>query len=246
MLTQSFEERVKNESTFLILVVDDDEDVRELITYILDGAEFKLIIAADGNSALTEIMRQKPDLILLDLMLSDTTGLEVLEKIRRSPDAGVREIPVILLSALVHKPDVKVYATIGTTEFLAKPFQARVLIQRVTAIMNANRHHASSIAKLSNPMKNEKVELPEVQSLVTERRDGVLLRAIEALEAASNEKLQAVSHKIAGSLLLYSFVEEGGTARTFSMWLAANPEAESAEVLRRRNNLLDLLKSLNP
>ena len=82
-----------------------------------------------------------------------------------------------------------------------------------------------------------------MQSLVIQRRAGVLLRAIAALEVASLNQLQAVSHKIAGALSLYSFVEEGVQAGTFSKWLATDPQLESTQVLRRRDELLDLLRS---
>ncbi len=244
-MTQGVKDPTNNRATFLILVVDDDEDIRELITHIL-GGEFQLFGASDGSSALIQIEQRQPDLILLDLMLPDTSGLEVLRQIRSNSEARVRQIPVILLSAMIEKPDFKTYTTVGATEFLAKPFQAKVLVERVTAMVNANNRNASPLAKMASPRQNTGMELPVVQSLVLERRTGVLERAIAAVEVASINQLQTVSHKIAGALLLYSFVEEGGQARTFSKWLATDPQLESTEVLRRRNELLNLLRSAMP
>ena len=90
------------------------------------------------------------------------------------------------------------------------------------------------------------MELPEVEKFVIERRAGVLARAIGALEGASIDQLQAVSHRVAGALSLYSFVVEGIQARTFSQWLAKNPNSETVEVLRHRNELLDLMKRGSP
>lgn len=85
-----------------------------------------------------------------------------------------------------------------------------------------------------------------MEKLVKERRAGVLSRAISALQDASIDQLPAVSHRIAGALSLYTFVAEGDQARTFSQWLATNEDLETVEVLRRRNELLDLLKSIRP
>ena len=246
MVVQEVPDRANNHATFLILVVDDDEDIRELITLILGGDNFQLIGASDGSSALTQIEQRKPDLILLDLLLSDTSGLEVLRQIRGSAEASVRQIPVILLSAMAEKPKFESYATVGATEFLAKPFQAQVLIERVTAMVYANNRNAAPLATMVTPKQNGRMELPEVQSLVIQRRAGVLLRAIAALEVASVNQLQTVSHKIAGALSLYSFVEEGVQAGTFSKWLATYPQLESTQVLQRRDELLDLLRSAIP
>ena len=153
MVVQEVPDRANNHATFLILVVDDDEDIRELITLILGGDNFQLIGASDGSSALTRIEQRKPDLILLDLLLSDTSGLEVLRQIRGSAEASVRQTPVILLSAMAEKPKFESYATVGATEFLAKPFQAQVLIERVTAMVNANNRNAAPLAKWS-PQSN--------------------------------------------------------------------------------------------
>ncbi len=242
MMIQGVEDRAKNHASFLILVVDDDEDIRGLVTYVLNGGGFQVMTAIDGSSALIEIEQRKPDLILLDVMLPDISGLEVLRQIRSSQEASVRQIPVILLSAMLEKSDFESYATFGVTEYLLKPFQPKVLVERVTAIVTANSRHASSLAKRTSPKQDERMELPEVESLVIERRAGVLSRAIGALEGASIDQFQTVSHKIAGALSLYSFVAEGSQARTFSQWLATKPDPETAEVLRRRNELLDLLR----
>ena len=241
-MIQGVEDRARNHASFLILVVDDDEDIRDLVTYILNGSGFQVVTAIDGSNALLQIEKHQPDLILLDVMLSDFSGLEVLKLIRNSQEAAVRQIPVILLSAMLEKPDFESYATFGVTEFLPKPFQSMVLVERVTAMVTANTRPASPLANRISPKHDGRMELPEVESLVTERRAGVLSRAIGALEDASIDQLQRVSHKIAGALSIYSFVAEGSQARTFSQWLAMKPDPETAEVLGRRDELLDLLR----
>lgn len=125
-------------SSFLILAVDDDEDIRDLVALILESHGFQVITAVDGASALHETEQRKPDLILLDGMLPDFSGFEVLKLIRNNEDANVRQIPVVMLSAMLEKPDLEPFATLGATEFLPKPFQSAVLVERVTAILTAN------------------------------------------------------------------------------------------------------------
>lgn len=244
MLPQDLENRAKNKGSSLILVVDDDPDILELITLILTSEQFQIITAVDIPSALAQIQQAIPDLILLDLMLSETSGLELLKQIRSNPLAKVRQIPVILLSALVEKPNFKNEATLGTTEFIAKPFQANKLFERVTALVTTKSQNTLAATNLGTPMQNLRMDLPEVLSLVSEHRAGVLARAIAALEGASVSQLQTVSHKIAGALSLYAFVEEGDQARIFSKWLATNLDSENAEALKRQSELLDLLKSV--
>ena len=245
MLPHDVENRTKNKGFSLILVVDDDPDILELITLILVGKQFQIITAVDIPSAIAQIQQAIPDLILLDLMLSETSGLELLELIRSNPLAKVRQIPVILLSAQVEKPNFKNEATLGTTEFIAKPFQANKLFERVTALVTTKSQNTLAVTNVGTPLQNLSMELPEVASLVSEHRAGVLARAIATLEGASVSQLQTVSHKISGSLSLYAFVEEGEQARIFSKWLATNLDSENAEAIKRQNELLDLLKSVH-
>ena len=134
-MIQGVEDRANNYASFLILVVDDDEDIRELVTYILVGKGFQVITAIDGSSALTEIEARKPDLILLDAMLPDFSGLEVLKRIRSSQIAGVRQIPVLMLSGMVDQPDFQAHSPFGLTKYLSKPFLPAALLERVSAIL---------------------------------------------------------------------------------------------------------------
>jgi hypothetical protein len=86
-------------------------------------------------------------------------------------------------------------------------------------------------------------DLPKVEAFVLKNRQGVLERAIEALSAAPIVQLEAVAHRASGSLSLYGFEIEGNHARIFSEWLATAPGDENPEVLRRRDALLDVLRS---
>jgi CheY-like chemotaxis protein len=138
MMNQVVEGRTSNHASFLILVVDDDEDIRDLITYILNSSGFQVISAIDGISALLQIEHHQPDLALLDVMLPGLSGLEVLQRIRNSQDGHTRQMPVVMLSALANKANPEVDQTLGVTKFLAKPFQSADLLELVSTILTAD------------------------------------------------------------------------------------------------------------
>ena len=94
-----------------------------------------------------------------------------------------------------------------------------------------------------HPEPGEGVDLPEVEAFVLANRQGVLKRAVKALDETSITELQAVAHKISGSLLLYGYKKEGDLARSLSDWLETVPESQGVEVLRRRDALLEVLRS---
>ena len=137
-MIQGVEDRLKINASFLILVVDDDEDIRDLVTYILKGSGFRVMTAIDGSSALLQIEKHQPDLALLDVMLPGLSGLGVLQRIRNSQDERTRQMPVVMLSAMADRSNPEVDQTLGVSEFLAKPFQSSDLLELVTTILAAN------------------------------------------------------------------------------------------------------------
>jgi two-component system nitrogen regulation response regulator NtrX len=100
-----------------VLVVDDDQDIRESLGQILTEEGFEVISASNGREALEEIARKTPDVMLLDLMMPVLTGWEVLETLRLS--STHRNLPVVVLSALEAK---------GCTDFIQKPIQLPKLL----------------------------------------------------------------------------------------------------------------------
>jgi two-component system phosphate regulon response regulator PhoB len=116
-----------------ILVVEDENDIRELVEYNLKQAGYKVLCAKDGLEA-TEILRgQRPDLVVLDIMLPHIDGREVCRRIRQ--DRQTRNTPVLILSALSEETDRIVGFEIGADDYLTKPFSTRELVLRVGAIL---------------------------------------------------------------------------------------------------------------
>lgn len=111
-----------------ILVVDDDQAIAEMVSIVLRGKGFDVITAPDGATALQELSRGEPDLILLDLMLPGMDGIEVCRRIRR--DSG---IPIIMLTARSDTADVVDGLEAGADDYLTKPFQPEELVARIRA-----------------------------------------------------------------------------------------------------------------
>jgi DNA-binding response OmpR family regulator len=121
-----------------ILVVDDDPDVCDLVTYKLEQSGFAVRRASDGDAALREVADELPDLLLLDIMMPGMTGLEVLQRLRS--DATTAGLPVILLSAKAQESDVERGFELGADDYVVKPFSPRELARRVGAVMSRRQN----------------------------------------------------------------------------------------------------------
>ena len=112
-----------------ILVVDDEPDVLDLVTYNLGQAGFQTLTAADGAEALRKARSTAPDLILLDLMLPEMDGLEVCKLLRH--DSKTSAIPIIMLTARASEMDRIIGLELGAVDYVPKPFSPRELVLRV-------------------------------------------------------------------------------------------------------------------
>ncbi|HUW77460.1 MAG TPA: response regulator [Candidatus Nanopelagicaceae bacterium] len=124
-----------NLSDALVLVVDDDEDIRSLISYIFEYSGCRVLTATTGDSALLLTEQYEPDLIVLDLMLPDFSGFEVVKCIRTSSVVEVNLTPVIMLSAAPQIQNADTWQADSTIEYLGKPFKPAVLLARAAAIV---------------------------------------------------------------------------------------------------------------
>ena len=118
----------------LILVVDDEPKVARLARDYLEKHGFRVLTAADGQSALTTARREKPDLVVLDLMLPQIDGREVCRILRRESD-----VPIIMLTALSEEVDQVTGLEIGADDYITKPFSPRALVARVRALLRRTR-----------------------------------------------------------------------------------------------------------
>lgn len=116
-----------------ILVVDDEIDIITLLEYNLGKAGFKVISASDGPEAIESAKRERPNLIILDIMLPSMEGTEVCKALKK--DDATSHIPVVMLTAKGEEVDRIVGLELGADDYITKPFSPRELILRVKAVL---------------------------------------------------------------------------------------------------------------
>jgi two-component system, OmpR family, phosphate regulon response regulator PhoB len=116
-----------------ILVVDDEPDITALVAYHLAKASYRVTTAANGRDALRAAREERPDLIVLDLMLPGLSGYEVLAELRRQDET--KDIGVIVLTARKEEPDRIKGLSLGADDYLPKPFSPPELVLRVGAVL---------------------------------------------------------------------------------------------------------------
>jgi len=124
-----------------ILVVEDEADIRQVLAYNLGQAGHEVLSVDRGAAALTAVREKRPDLVLLDLMLPDVSGLDICRSIKS--DASLRQIPVIMLTARSEEIDRVVGFELGADDYVVKPFSMRELSLRVQAVLRRVRGDAA-------------------------------------------------------------------------------------------------------
>lgn len=116
-----------------ILVVDDDREIVRLVRAYLEQAGFHVLVAYDGEMALHAVRRERPDLVVLDLMLPDRDGWEITRLVRSDP--VIASTPIVMLTARVEDTDKIVGLELGADDYVTKPFNPQVVVARVRAVL---------------------------------------------------------------------------------------------------------------
>jgi two-component system phosphate regulon response regulator PhoB len=116
-----------------VLVVEDEEDVRELVAFKLSSAGYDVTVAVDGEEGLAQARRIRPDLVLLDWMTPRLNGLDAAIAMRADPELAA--IPVILLTAKSQERDVERGFSAGIDDYIVKPFSPKELLSRIEAVL---------------------------------------------------------------------------------------------------------------
>ena len=119
--------------TRTILVVDDEPGIVTIMRDYLDRAGFRVLAAGDGSTALRLARSERPSLMLLDLMLPGIDGLDITRALRQDP--ATRNMPIIMLTALVDESDKLVGLELGADDYITKPFSPREVVARVRALL---------------------------------------------------------------------------------------------------------------
>lgn len=117
----------------MVLVADDDVDIKDLVTFKLENAGYSVVAVSDGEDALRQVRELQPDLAVLDVMMPGLSGLDVLREIRT--DESLAATKVILLTARARDVDVDAGFSTGADDYLTKPFSPRELVHRVALLL---------------------------------------------------------------------------------------------------------------
>ena len=130
-----------------VLIVEDEANIRQLVKYNLEKESFQVIEAEDGLQGLRLAKAEKPDLVLLDLMLPQMDGLEVCRSLKGNQATAA--LPIIMLTAKSEEIDKVIGLELGADDYLTKPFSPRELVARVKAVLRRSQKEAALPGELS-------------------------------------------------------------------------------------------------
>ena len=120
-----------------IMVVDDNLDILNIARAVLEGEGYKVICARSGTEVFSQLEEQKPDLIVLDIMLPNMDGLEVLRRLKDNPDTS--SIPVMMLTVKGHYDDIRLAYEVGCDYYLTKPFTGKQIVDVANRLLSQTR-----------------------------------------------------------------------------------------------------------
>jgi two-component system phosphate regulon response regulator PhoB len=129
--------------TARILIIDDEKDLLEMLSMNLSTAGFVVRTAASGAEGLSVIRTDRPDLILLDVMLGDISGVKLAGKLKNTPETA--GIPIIMLTARDSETDMIVGLSMGADDYITKPFSTAVLVARIEAVLRRGSGEGDSL-----------------------------------------------------------------------------------------------------
>lgn len=120
-----------------ILVVDDEPDILKLVKARLESDGYRVLTAIDGEEALLKVHTEKPDLIVLDIMLPKINGYDVCLNIK--DDKNYKDIPIIILTVKFHPDDIRFAKALGADVYLTKPFEHDVLLENIQTLLKEKK-----------------------------------------------------------------------------------------------------------
>jgi len=161
------------------LVVEDEPDISKLVSYNLAQERFKVLTAEDGEQALQVIQREKPNLVVLDLMLPGLSGMEICKILRNRPETA--KLPILMLTAKAGEADRIVGLEMGADDYLAKPFSPREMVARVRAILRRANIAASADGPTAYDKGGLKIDFTTYEVIVRGKAAKLTLKEFELL-----------------------------------------------------------------
>ncbi len=162
-----------------ILVVEDEPDIRKLVQYNLTQERFSVLEAEDGEQALKLLQREKPNLVILDLMLPGLSGMELCKLLRQHSETA--ELPILMLTAKAGEADRIVGLEMGADDYLAKPFSPREMVARVRAILRRSEAKPATEAAPAYEKGSLKIDFSTYEVFVRGKPVKLTLKEFELL-----------------------------------------------------------------
>ncbi|HXJ68071.1 MAG TPA: response regulator transcription factor [Verrucomicrobiae bacterium] len=135
----------------LVMVIEDEKEIRDLVRYNLEKAGYRVAAAADGEEGLKQLFASRPDVLVLDLMLPGINGLEIVREVRGEP--LTHDLPVLILTARSAEMDKLLGFEQGADDYLTKPFSPRELVARVGALLRRTKPTGMGRALEAGPLR---------------------------------------------------------------------------------------------
>ena len=119
-----------------ILIVDDEPSLLLLLKSRLEANHYQVLTACHGIEGLQVLKQERPDLVLLDILMPDIDGFSFLEKMKQFPD--VRSVPIIMLSAKARQEDIRRAISLGAKDYVIKPFTPEILMNKIKKVLQKN------------------------------------------------------------------------------------------------------------
>lgn len=139
-----------------ILLIEDEKNIVELVRYNLEQEGFRVLTASKGNAGLETALKERPALVLLDLMLPEMNGLEICKTLRQNEKT--RNLPIIMLTAKGTESDKVVGLELGADDYVTKPFSPRELVARIKAVLRRSREKPAEAVSCSGTIELDRAK----------------------------------------------------------------------------------------
>lgn len=159
----------------MIVIIEDEPDILELLGYTLRREGFEVMTSSSGDTGLNLVKKQKPDLVLLDLMLPQKDGLEICRELKAN--TNTKNIPIIMVTAKSEESDIVLGLGMHADDYICKPFSPRELVARVRAVLR--RLNPLKSAELSDRIEQDGLVIDASKHRVTYHGEEIKLTATE-------------------------------------------------------------------
>ncbi len=206
-----------------ILVVEDDKALLDVLQYNLKKEGYTVLTATNGNQALEMARNEKPQLVILDIMLPELSGYEICRILRKD-----MTMPILMLTAKVEEVDKIIGLEIGADDYMTKPFSMRELLARIRAMLRRAKMTASQTPEIIN-IGNLKIDIPRRQATLDDVEVNLTHKEFDLLAfLAKNRGLVFSREQLLNKIWGYDYVGGTRTVDVHIRWLRekieTNPE----------------------